>query len=50
MVNPYKKKEIRTWIQDITNLIYTLLVGDKKEEGIKYWEENTIKQIMATME
>lgn len=47
---PIQKKEIRIWIRDITNLIYSLLVEDKKEGGLKYWEENTIKQVMATME
>lgn len=47
---PIQKKEIRIWINDITSLIYSLLVEDKKEGGLKYWEENTIKQVMATME
>lgn len=42
---PIQKKEIRTWINDITSLINYLLVKDKKEEGLKYWEENTINQL-----
>lgn len=47
---PIQKKEIRIWINDITSLIYSLLVEDKKECGLKYWKENTIKQVMVTME
>ena len=38
-------------VDDIDSLIRYLLVNNRKEEGIKYWEENTIKQInLATME
>lgn len=39
------KKEIRTWITDLTGFIYHILKDDKKEEGIKFWEETTINQI-----
>lgn len=43
--NAIEKKEIRTWITDITGFIYHVLKDDKKEDGIKFWEENTINQI-----
>lgn len=36
---------MRVWINDITSIINYLLVKDKKEEGLKYWEENTITQL-----
>lgn len=39
------KKEIRTWITDLTGFIYHILKDDKKEEGIKFWEETTINRI-----
>ena len=42
---PIQKKEIRIWINDITSLINYLLVKDRKENGLKYWEENTITQL-----
>lgn len=48
---PIGQKEIKIWVGDIDSLIRYLLVNNRKEEGIKYWEENTIKQInLATME
>lgn len=42
---PIQKKEIRIWINDITSLINYLLVKDRKENGLKYWEENTITHL-----
>ena len=42
---PIQKKEIRIWINDITSLINYLLVKDRKENGLKYWEETTLNHL-----
>lgn len=48
---PIGQKEIKIWVDDIDSLIRYLLVNNRKEEGIKYWEENTVEQInLVTME